>query len=98
MPHTRVALSGSEQRAVPDLRGTVVDLVDVDVLHLGVLEDAFHTELTADTALLVAAEGRGDREEMVVVDPHRAGAHLLRDDRRLVLVLRPHRAAEAVDR
>src|SRR5207245_7437637 len=62
----------SEQRPVPELRRPVVHLVDVHVLHLGVLEDALEAELAADAALLVAAEWGGDREQVVVVDPHRA--------------------------
>src|SRR6266850_8045041 len=98
MPRARVALSGPEQRAVPELRGAIVHLVDVDVLHFGVFQDAFEAELAADAALLVAAEGRGDGQEVVVVDPHRPGPHLLRDLERLPLVARPDRTAEAIDR
>jgi len=40
--------SRPEQRPVPELAGPVVDLVDVDVLGLGVLEDAVEAELAAD--------------------------------------------------
>src|SRR3954447_22178295 len=70
--------SGAEEGAVPELCRAVVDLVDVDVLGLGVLEDAFHAELAADAALLVAAERRRDRQQVVVVDPDGARPHLLR--------------------
>src|SRR5207249_2728253 len=86
---------GAEEGAVPELPGAVVDLVEVHVLHLGVLEDTLEAELAADAALLVAAERGGDREQMVLVDPHRARAHLLRHHERLLLVPRPHRTAEA---
>src|SRR5262245_1025365 len=50
---TTVIGSGAEERSVPELRGAVPDLIDVDVLHLHVLEHAFHAELAADAALLV---------------------------------------------
>src|SRR5947208_13451914 len=86
-----------EQSSVPELRSAVVHLVDVHVLHLGVLEDALEPELAPDAALLVAAERRRDREEMIVVDPHRAGPHPLGDLERLRLVARPDRPTQAVD-
>src|SRR5207247_9907322 len=83
---------------VLDLSLTLIILVDLYVLHPLVRKNALESELAADAALHVAAEGCGDREQMVVVDPHRAGPHLLRDLERLRLVARPDRAAEAVDR
>src|SRR5262249_40020704 len=78
--------SRAEQRSVPELAGAVAHLVPVDVLDLHVLEDAVHAELAADPALLVPSEGRRDRQHVVLVDPHRAGAHALRHLHRLVVV------------
>src|SRR5207244_9761101 len=93
-----VALLGAEERAVPELPAAVADLVDVHVLHLGVLEDALETELAPDPALLVASERGRNRKQVVLVDPHRARPHLLRDDEGLLLVPSPARTGEAVDR
>ena len=73
-------------------------LVDVDVLHLGVLEQSLAAVLATDAALLVAAERRQRIEQVPVVDPDGPGAQLLGDLDGAARVPRPHPAREAVDR
>src|ERR1044072_2057556 len=73
-------------------------LVDVDVLDLGVLLEPVDPQLAPDAALLVPPEGRQRVDQVPVVDPHRAGAHLLGDLDGTPRVARPHATGEAVDR
>lgn len=66
--------------------------VDMDALDLGVELQAVHAQLTANAALLVAAEGAEDAGRAAAVDAHHAGPDTLGDPERLVDVPRPDRA------
>src|SRR5262249_48065992 len=68
-----------------------------DVLDLRVLVQSEPAALTAEPALLEAAEGRVDHVD-AVIDPHDAGADALRERERSGGVLPVDRAAEAVRR
>src|SRR5205807_3251784 len=83
---------------VPELLLLGGDLVDADVFGLQVLLQAPRAVLAADPGLLVAAEGRRRRHQVVVVHPHGPGADALGHLERARDVARPHRAAQPVDR
>src|SRR5262249_20190085 len=72
--------------------------VHVHPLDLGVQLQGVLTELAADAAHLESAErGRGV-EDVVAVDPDRAGPQAVRQPVRLADVARPHRRGQAVER
>jgi len=76
--------------------GALLGDVDVDVLGLGVGQIPLLAELAADAGLLVAAEGVPGVEEVVVVDPDRAGAQALGHPDGAGRVAAPHGAGQAV--
>src|SRR5947207_1492769 len=82
---------------VPELLLPGGHLVHPDVLRLEVLLEAPVAVLAADPGLLVTAERRGGRDQVVVVHPHRAGAVALGHLEGPRDVPRPHGAAQAVD-
>ena len=82
----------------PAVAGALLGDVDVDVLGLGVLQIALLAELAADAGLLVAAEGVPGVEEVVVVDPDRAGAQALGHPHGAGRVAAPDGAGQAVPR
>src|SRR5271165_4331337 len=67
-----------------------------DGLHFCVHLEHFVAHLAAPARLLVSAEWQRRVEDVIAVDPHRAGAQLLGDAVRLAEVLRPDARGEAV--
>src|SRR5262249_1674294 len=89
--------SGRERSARTPTKGRSSELRRYG-LDLGIIRKHFATHLPAPSGLLVAAKGQGCVEDVMAVDPHRAGADETREPVRLADVLGPDAGSEAIDR